>query len=174
MSLEPAIKQLFGPLPVAQYKAFLARYRDEYVDLNTTPTPLFESVTEVLTALKQEQHVIAVATGKARRGLDRVWQETAMHDVFASSRCADESESKPHPKMLYELMTELQFLPQQTVMVGDSVHDMRMAKAAGVTAIGVDFGVHDSNRLTAAGADIVISKLQQLPPFIKQLTDTRQ
>ena len=166
LSLEPAIERLFGVLPSAQYDAFLARYRDEYVDLNVTPTPLFPTALAVLEELKRRQHIIAVATGKARKGLDRVWREVAMSDFFDASRCADETRGKPHPQMLHELMAQLQFEPHQTVMVGDSEHDMRMAKAAGTYAIGVDFGVHDATRLTAAGADVVISDLNQLPTLI--------
>lgn len=166
LSLEPAIERLFGVLPREEYDAFLARYRDEYVDLNTTPTPLFPAAIAVLDELKQRQHRLAVATGKARKGLDRVWKEVAMSDYFHASRCADETRGKPHPQMLHELMTELQFAPQQTLMIGDSEHDMRMAKAAGTYAIGVDFGVHDAARLTAAGADVVISDLRQLTELI--------
>ncbi|WP_241970597.1 HAD family hydrolase [Idiomarina aquatica] len=166
LSLEPAIELLFGRLPTAQHQQFLARYRDEYVDLNTTPTPLFDDAIEVIEQLRQRQYGVAVATGKARRGLDRVWLETQVGHLFDGSRCADESKGKPDPQMLHELMTELGYLPQQTVMVGDSVHDIKMAKAAGVRAIGVDFGVHDAQRLKAAGADHVISRLSELPNII--------
>lgn len=168
LSLEPAIGILFGELSQSQFDAFMARYRDEYVDLNTTPTPLFEHALPMINQLREQQFVLAVATGKARRGLDRVWQESQVGHLFHASRCADESQGKPHPAMLHELMDELQFTPEQTLMLGDSVHDIGMAKAAGVAAFGVDFGVHDKARLQAAGAEQVISCLSDLPEAIKR------
>ncbi|RUO77625.1 HAD-IA family hydrolase [Idiomarina seosinensis] len=169
LSLEPAIEQLFGTLPAAQHQLFLERYRDEYIELNTTPTPLFRDALVTIEKLRTEQHYLAVATGKARRGLDRVWAELEIADLFHGSRCADETKGKPDPEMLYQLMSELDFSPQQTLMVGDSVHDMRMAKAAGVKAIGVTFGVHNEPLLRQAGADHVIRQLHQLPDLIKGL-----
>lgn len=167
LSLEPALVRLFGQLPDDQKSQFLARYRDEYVDLNTTPTPLFSDAIDTLDALRSSGHGVAVATGKARRGLDRVWQETRVGHLFHGSRCADETCGKPDPEMLHQLMQEFQVSERDTIMVGDSVHDMQMARAAGVHAIGVDFGVHDADRLKAAGAVHVISQLQQLPALIK-------
>lgn len=171
LSLEPAIERLFGVLPMPQHHAFLQRYRDEYVDLNRTPTPLFPSAEAVITELKAQQHMLAVATGKARRGLDRVWQEVAIGRLFDASRCADETHGKPNPQMLYELMDQLSFKAEHTMMVGDSEHDVKMAKAAGVFAVGVDFGVHDHRRLEAAGADVVISDLLQLPAIVTKHID---
>ena len=167
LSLEPAIEQLFGVLPEPQHQLFLERYRDEYIELNTTPTPLFSDALGTIERLRIEQHYLAVATGKARRGLDRVWGELGVADLFHGSRCADETKGKPDPEMLHQLMSELGFSPQQTLMVGDSIHDMRMAKAAGVRAIGVTFGVHNESLLRQAGADDVIQQLQQLPDRIK-------
>ena len=171
LSLEPAIERLFGRLPRAQYDRFLSRYRDEYVEFNTTPTPMFDNAEAVIQLLKQQQHAVAVATGKARRGLDRVWAEVNIGPLFNASRCADETQGKPNPQMLHELMEELGYLPNQTIMVGDSVHDIRMATNAGVKAIGVDFGVHDRGRLLDAGADHVVSNLDQLPLLITALTE---
>lgn len=167
LSLEPAMNQLFGVLPDPQRQLFLERYRDEYVELNTTPTPLFSDALGTIDQLRVEQHCLAVATGKARRGLDRVWGELGVAELFHGSRCADETKGKPDPEMLYQLMSELGFKPQQTMMVGDSIHDMRMAKAAGVRAIGVTFGAHNEPLLRQAGADHIIHQLQQLPDLLK-------
>ncbi|MGM0481202.1 MAG: HAD family hydrolase [Pseudomonadota bacterium] len=167
LSLEPALERLFGQLPTATLSQFLARYRDEYVDLNATPTPLFADAIATLHTLHDTGHGVAVATGKARRGLDRVWQETNVGHLFHASRCADETCGKPDPEMLHQLMDEFQVSADNTIMVGDSIHDMQMAKAAGVHAVGVDFGAHDGVKLKAAGADHVISQLQQLPELIR-------
>lgn len=162
LSLEPAIERLFGVLNSTQMNGFLARYRDEYVDLNTTPSPLFHDARAVLSRLSDEGYRLAVATGKARRGLRRVWAESDTEHYFDASRCASETKGKPDPQMLYEIMSELETQPEHTIMVGDSVHDMKMAVAAGVEAVGVSFGVHDAERLRKAGATIVVDSLSEL------------
>lgn len=162
LSLEPAIEKLFGVLNATQMNNFLTQYRDEYVDLNTTPSPLFHDAKAVLSQLSSAGYRLAVATGKARRGLKRVWTESDTEHYFDTSRCASETKGKPDPQMLYEIMSELKTQPEHTVMVGDSVHDMKMAVAAGVQAIGVSFGVHDAERLREAGATIVVDSLSEL------------
>ncbi|RUO73048.1 HAD-IA family hydrolase [Idiomarina ramblicola] len=162
LSLEPAIEKLFGMLNPKQLDSFLARYRDEYVDLNPTPSPLFHDAKAILSALTDSGFQLAVATGKARRGLQRVWSESETEHYFAASRCASETLGKPDPQMLYEIMNELKTHPEQTVMVGDSVHDIKMAVAAGVHPVGVSFGVHDAERLREAGASIVVDSLSEL------------
>ncbi|MAA61910.1 HAD-IA family hydrolase [Idiomarina loihiensis] len=162
LSLEPAIEKLFGVLNAAQLNSFLTQYRDEYVDLNTTPSPLFHDAKAVLSQLSHAGYRLAVATGKARRGLQRVWAESETEHYFDTSRCASETKGKPDPQMLYEIMNELKTQPEHTLMVGDSVHDMKMAVAAGVQAIGVSFGVHDAERLREAGATIVVDSLSEL------------
>ncbi|MDV6315055.1 HAD-IA family hydrolase [Idiomarina sp. HP20-50] len=162
LSLEPAIGKLFGSLPSTQMDSFLIRYRDEYVDLNPTPSPLFHDAKATLSLLTEANCQLAVATGKARRGLQRVWLESDTEHYFAASRCASEAPGKPDPQMLYDIMSELEAQPEQTIMVGDSVHDIKMAVAAGVRPIGVSFGVHDAKRLSEAGAIMVVDSLSEL------------
>lgn len=162
LSLEPAIEKLFGMLNPKQLDSFLVQYRDEYIDLNPTPSPLFHDAKAVLSQLTDSGFELAVATGKARRGLQRVWSESETEHYFATSRCASEALGKPDPQMLYEIMNELKVQSEQTVMVGDSVHDMKMAVAAGVLPVGVSFGVHDADRLREAGAILVVDSLTEL------------
>ncbi|MGM0428998.1 MAG: HAD-IA family hydrolase [Pseudomonadota bacterium] len=162
LSLEPAIEKLFGVLNPVELESFLVQYRDEYVDLNPTPSPLFNDAKGVLSQLTHSGFQLAVATGKARRGLKRVWSESETEHYFATSRCASETLGKPDPQMLYEIMDELKAHPEQTVMVGDSVHDMKMAVAAGVHPVGVSFGVHNAERLREAGAALVVDSLTEL------------
>ncbi len=145
-----------------QLDGFLVQYRDEYVDLNPTPSPLFDDAKAVLSQLTHSGFQLAVATGKARRGLQRVWSESKTEHYFATSRCASETLGKPDPQMLYEIMNELEAHPEQTIMVGDSVHDMKMASAADVLPVGVSFGVHDADRLREAGAILVVDSLTEL------------
>ncbi|MGQ4275962.1 HAD-IA family hydrolase [Pseudidiomarina sp. E22-M8] len=166
LSLEPAIERLFGTLDSERYSQFLARYRDQYVEFDPTPTPLFAGVREMLGDLRAQGYQLAVATGKARRGLQRVWQETDMAHYFDVSRCADESISKPDPRMLYELLEETQCSLDKALMIGDSIHDLRMAQAAGMDRVGVDFGVHSAQQLTAYAPLAVLSSWQQFPALL--------
>ncbi|RUO60363.1 HAD-IIIA family hydrolase [Pseudidiomarina insulisalsae] len=166
LSLEPAIERLFGRLTSDQHAAFLAQYRDQYVDLDPTPTPLFPGVETMLHNLREQGYLLAIATGKARRGLDRVLTETALQDVFHFTRCADESISKPHPQMLHELMAAAQCSADETLMIGDSVHDLKMARAAKVDALGVDFGTHEALLLQQHQPLAVLSSWQQLNDYL--------
>ena len=168
LSLEPAIGRLFGKLPAPQYEQFLETYRAQYVELDTTPTPLFAGVREMLNELSAQGYQLAVATGKARRGLDRVLQESELTDLFTITRCADESRSKPDPHMLHEIMTHTGVAQSATLMIGDSMHDLRMAQAAGVDALGVDFGAHSAELLLTCEPRAVLSDWSQLDSFLQQ------
>ncbi|EKE86943.1 HAD-IIIA family hydrolase [Idiomarina xiamenensis] len=162
LSLAPAYERLFGQQAAPLYDQFLVHYRDEYVDNNVTPSPLFDDTLLTLQQLQQRGHQLAVATGKARRGLDRVWQETAIGHLFVSSRCADESQSKPHPQMLHDILQETGVEAQRAVMVGDSIYDMQMAANAGMDCIGVSFGVHDKARLSEHQPIAVLDRLSDI------------
>lgn len=168
LSLEPAIGQLFGQLSAPQYAQFLAKYRSQYVELDTTPTPLFTGVRTMLDELRAQGYQLAVATGKARRGLDRVLQESGLEDVFRITRCADESRSKPDPQMLHEIMAHTGVEQRSTLMIGDSIHDLRMARAAGVDALGVDFGAHSAELLLTCEPQGILSDWSQLATFLQQ------
>ena len=169
ISLEPAIERLFGRLDADTHQSFLAVYRDEYVERNQTPSPLFAGALTLLQQLQQDALKLAVATGKARRGLDRVLLETQTGGFFAATRCSDESEGKPSPRMLHELMTELEVDAHETVLIGDSIHDMQMASNAGVKAVGVSFGTHARERLIEHGPVTVIDDLMGLPTVLKRI-----
>ncbi|WKE67397.1 HAD-IA family hydrolase [Gallaecimonas kandeliae] len=156
LSLMPAFDALFPGLDEAGRDAVLAVYRDQYVELDPTPTPLFPGVEAMLATLKTSGRQLAVATGKARAGLTRVFAETGLEPFFITSRSADEAHSKPHPDMLEQILSETGVAAHQALMIGDSELDMKMARAAGVRALGVGFGVHDETRLKAAGAEAVL------------------
>jgi phosphoglycolate phosphatase len=162
ISLLPAIDRLFGRLDEVQMAQFMQIYRQQYVHDDPTPSPLFDGAHDMLTSLRARGFRLAVATGKARHGLERVWHETQSGHYFDFSRCADESESKPSPKMLLELTEQAGVAVQQALMIGDSIHDMRMAKAANMAAIGVSFGAHDAAQLRHSGALAIIDQLEQL------------
>jgi phosphoglycolate phosphatase len=127
-------------------QAFIAAYRSHYF-VPGAAQPLFPGAIETLDRLHSQGYLMAVATGKSRRGLDHSLTETGLGGFFHSTRCADETQSKPHPQMLEEIIHDLGVLPEQSIMVGDTEYDMEMAQNAGSAAIAVTYGVHHHERL---------------------------
>lgn len=142
LSLGPAMDILFPAASVAVREALAEQYKYAYLHLDETPTPFFAGAELLFQTLKTRGYQLAVATGKARRGLDRIWAETGTAHYFAASRCADEAESKPHPLMLQQLLQQMDLTATQAVMIGDSKYDLQMAQAIGMPRIGVTHGVH--------------------------------
>ncbi len=164
LSMDEALNVLHPEACTMTREKMIAVYRQHYLQLNQTPSPVFFGVEELLTTLKESGHQLAVATGKARAGLNRVLNETGFMDYFHSSRCADEAKSKPDPQMLHELLAQLNIAPERAVMVGDSIHDLNMANNAGVDAIGVSYGAHNETTLQQANPIAVVdSPLAMLP-----------
>jgi len=110
---------------------------------------------------------LAVATGKSRKGLDRALATTGLGRCFTASRCADETSPKPHPAMLLELMEELDARPPEVLMVGDTSHDMEMARAAGVDAVAMSYGAHPEDALRACGPAGCFASVAELASWLK-------
>jgi phosphoglycolate phosphatase len=125
---------LYARILQSYRKHWLGSYRDEPV--------LFEGVAGMLRELAGEGYLLAVATGKGRRGLDHDLAQTGLTGVFHATRTVDEAFSKPHPKMLLDILDELGVRPGRAVMVGDTVYDLEMARSAGTAAVGVCSGSH--------------------------------
>ncbi|HJV68486.1 HAD-IA family hydrolase [Ideonella sp.] len=142
LGLRDALEYAVPGLPPERYSELGASYRRHYLASQHALT-LFSGTLEMLHALKARHHFLAVATGKTRRGLDDVLALTELRGVFDGSRTADETFSKPHPRMLQELMAEFGIEPERTLMVGDTTHDLQMAANAGTACVGVSFGAHD-------------------------------
>lgn len=148
LGLNEAVATLFPKLDPADFDPLLDRYR-YYFQAQDKEIPLFNGVPETLAELHEAGFLLAVATGKSRRGLDRVLEHTGIGHYFHGSRCADECFSKPHPCMLLELMDELGVEAKRTLMIGDTSHDLLMASNAGVPAVGVSYGAHPRDGLLA-------------------------
>ena len=144
MGLIDALAHAAPELPPERYREMADRYRHHYFGAQHEIV-IFDGTLEMLTALKDRKHLLAVATGKSRRGLDDVLRTSALKGMFDATRTADETASKPDPRMLLELMDELQVDPQRTLMIGDTTHDLQLAANAGVARIGVSYGAHDHN-----------------------------
>jgi phosphoglycolate phosphatase len=141
LGLHEALRYALPELEPDRHMELADRYRHHYL-AQDHELPLFEGATELVRNLSAEGYLLAVATGKSRKGLDRAFATSGLRDYFHASRCADECHSKPHPQMLEELMVELGVSPGLTLMIGDTTHDLEMARNAGVGALAVAYGAH--------------------------------
>lgn len=166
LSLPEATRILFPNNNAEQTELLRLAYKKQYTELDVTPTPLFENATVLFDKLLSQNKLLAVATGKGRDGLERVWQASDTKSYFHASRCAKECLSKPHPEMLEQILSELAILPHQAVMIGDTVYDMEMAKNANIDRIGVTFGVHDRKTLEQFNAKAIVDSLFELESLL--------
>ena len=148
LSLLEAMRAVMPHATANDHLNMVERYRYHYL-LNNHDLPLFEGVLEMLHDLKAQGYFLAVATGKARVGLNRALHSVNLLSMFDATRCADETFSKPHPAMLYEITRELGQDMQRTLMIGDTSHDLQMAKNAGAASIAVEYGAHDTATLAS-------------------------
>jgi len=166
LSLPIALNILFPKNNDKQNEAMLAQYKFQYVEGDDTPTPLFENALNLLAALKNNDKLLAVATGKGRQGLQRVFNITDTEKYFHASRCAGEVLSKPDPDMLLSLLDELAVFPEHALMIGDTSHDMQMAQSAGVDRIGITLGVHNREILNQYKPKAVVDSLAELQKLL--------
>lgn len=165
LGLTDALAYVLPELPEADYPRVLERFRVHFLrrDAGTT---LFPGAADMIRELRDKGFMLAVATGKSRRGLDRALQATGLSECFDATRCADEGFSKPHPGMLEAVMDRLTTLPAATVMIGDTTHDLEMAKAAGVAAVAVTYGAHEHMALSACKPLAMVDELQGLRSWL--------
>lgn len=149
LGLIDAMEYLFPSVAPDQYGRVADRYRHHYV-AGEAVVKLFEGVETGLARLRDKGHRLAVATGKSRRGLDHALAETGLGSYFDATRCGDEGFPKPHPDMLEYLFGELDVEPAVAVMVGDTTHDLEMARAARADSVAVAYGAHAPATLRAA------------------------
>ena len=154
------------PQAIAQLYPQLEQFRDTYaarfVAADAAPSQLFPGALELIHALRERGHWVAVATGKSRRGLDRVLGELGLADCFHATRCADETASKPDPRMLHEIVAELGAEPGRAVMIGDTEYDLEMAARARIRSIGVSHGVHSRERLARHAPARIVDALPEI------------
>jgi phosphoglycolate phosphatase len=146
MGLMQALAHAAPDVPPSKYPMLGERYKFHYAQSMDDIT-LFGGVLELLAGLKQRNHLLAVATGKSRRGLDDALQAVELKGLFHASRTADQTAGKPDPLMLHELMAELNVPPERTLMIGDTTHDLLMAQNAGCASVGVSYGAHEPSSL---------------------------
>ena len=165
LNLIEGLAQLAPNAPPVTLEALSHDFKACFSDLHRQPgftEPLYAGAAELLDRLKGEGWRIAMATGKSRRGVNSIMAMHGWVDLFDSTHCGDESPGKPHPAMVLEAMAALDAPPGCTIMIGDTAHDIRMAKAAGVRAVGVTWGFHTRNELEAAQADVLCDTFEAL------------
>jgi phosphoglycolate phosphatase len=148
LGLHDALQHAVPGLPPERYPELGRRYRHHYL-ARQHELVLFEGALEMLQSLKDSHHLLAVATGKNRHGLDEALAHSQLHGMFDATRTADETASKPDPRMLHELMAEFGIAPERTLMIGDTTHDLLMAVNAGTPRVAVSYGAHDREAFDA-------------------------
>lgn len=166
LGLREALVSLIPGQTDEQYQALTDHYRVHF--FTDDPCEPFEGAESVLQSLQDQGYLLAVATGKGRRGLDRVLTHTGFERFFCTTRCADETCSKPDPQMLHEIMEIMDVAPHRTLMIGDTEYDLRMALAAGTPSLGVDYGVHERGRLLSCDPLACLTSIEELPDWLAQ------
>ena len=161
LSLESALYHVAPDLKAEDLPTFVERYKHHFFQRDLE-MPLFDGVPVLLNTLREQRVKLAVATGKGRLGLDRVLATSRLEGYFEVTRCADESHGKPHPGMLYDIMSTLQLDPENVLMVGDTTHDVQMAHNAGVDSIAVSYGAHDVSTLKAATPTALVHSVAEM------------
>lgn len=166
LGLADAMRHAAPDLPPERYQAMVDRYRFHYLGADHRLT-LFEGIPELLAELQSAGHILAIATGKSRLGLERALDHSGLRALFQASRCADECHSKPHPQMLEELLDELAVAGERALMIGDTTHDLQMARNAGVAALAVAYGAHPVAALDAMQPLACVQELAELAAWLR-------
>jgi phosphoglycolate phosphatase len=168
LGLRDALAVAVPSLPPARAAEFSARYRYHYLAAEDT-LALFAGAEALLATLKGEGLQLAVATGKNTAGLQRALAFTGLATYFSATRCADQTAPKPHPAMLEELCEELDTPATRTLMVGDTTHDLEMARAAGTASVAVASGAHPRDQLERCSPLAVLDSVRDLHPWMRQV-----
>jgi len=166
LGLHDALRHAVPGLPPERIPEFVERYREHFRASEHT-MDLFAGMRELLELLPR-QKILGIATGKSRRGLDRSLEATGLKPYFRASRCADETHPKPHPAMLRELMDELDVPARGALMIGDTSHDLEMARAAGVDALAVTYGAHAEEGLRSCQPRACVASVAELSQWLNQ------
>jgi phosphoglycolate phosphatase len=165
MGLLEAIHHAVPSIAREQIPAFIERYRVHYLRRDVA-LRVFEGIPELLRGLDAAGVPLAVATGKSRVGLNRALVQTGLGPRFIATRCADEGAPKPDPWMLRDLGEVLQVTPDRMVMIGDTTHDVGMAKAAGAASVAVLYGAHEPQALSDSRPDVLVGSVPELARWL--------
>ena len=176
LSLEVAVARLAPDLAMDQHLRMVGWYKEAYIALRSKTgaaqsSPLYDGAREVLDTLNAIPDVLlGVATGKSRRGLDKLLDAHDLRRFFVTQQVSDHHPSKPHPSMILTALSETGVEARDAVMVGDTSFDMQMAQAAGVAGVGVSWGYHGVDALRDARC--IIDDFAQLPAVLETMWET--
>jgi len=162
LGLHEAVNLLYPESSHDFHVALADHYRRHFLHEDQTASSMFAGAREMLASLHQSGHLLAVATGKGRAGLDKSLDESQCQSIFHATRCADETQSKPHPQMVLEIMDEMGVPAEQALMIGDTEYDLQMAVNAGMPSLAVSHGVHEEHRLLQFGPLDCVSGIPEL------------
>jgi phosphoglycolate phosphatase len=166
LGLPEAIRTLYPDITANDLIDFRQHYADSYMAMDVEPSRLFDGVRESLEAFRAEGYRMAVATGKARRGLDRVLKAHGWLEYFDATRAADETASKPDPLMLNEIMEHCGVQPEKALMVGDASFDLQMARNAGMDSVAVGYGAQALDSLLQFEPRLAINHFSELRTWL--------
>ena len=172
LSLLEAMQSLMPEAESELHQAMADHYKHAFQRMRArglVDEPLYDGVSDLIDTLEAEGWLLGVATGKSDRGLELCLGHHKLHARFVTLQTADRHPSKPHPSMIEQAMADAGAGPETTIMIGDTSYDMAMARAAGVTAIGVTWGYHEAEELKAAGADFIAQHPGEIPMFARAL-----
>ncbi len=169
LNLPQAIRQLLPDRDAALHAAATEAYKSAFRaarEAGELSEPLFDGIAPLLDRLRGAGWKLGVATGKSDRGLEHCLAMHGLSSYFSTLQTADRHPSKPHPAMLEAALAEVMAQPEDTVMIGDTIYDIHMARAAGVRAIGVAWGYHQADELIEAGAEVVAQTPEDLAKWL--------
>lgn len=167
LGLHDSMRHLLPSLAEKDYQPFLDQFRHYFLQRDNE-TPLFLGIENLLGELESNGHWLAVATGKSRAGLRRSFEQTGLEKCFHTTRCADESHPKPNPTMLFDVMNTLGIDKSNTLMIGDTSHDLLMAENAGVAAVAVSYGAHAGDELRSLNPLACVDSVAELRTWLTQ------
>jgi phosphoglycolate phosphatase len=165
LGLADAMRTVAPGLPVHRHSELAAHYRDHYL-AREDDIPLFPGAAELLEELDASAYLLGVATGKTRAGLNRVLAKNGLATRFHATRCADEGLPKPHPDMLLHLMERLAVAPEETLMIGDTTHDLELARNAGAAGLAVAYGAHEPEGLARLSPLATVHSIAELREWL--------
>ncbi|WP_419913441.1 HAD-IA family hydrolase [Hoeflea sp.] len=170
LTLDVAMSRLLGCKIDEMIHRMVANYKRHSIMMRETETcdePFYDGIWDLLQTLsKRDDILLGVVTGKSRRGLDNLLEKHGLAKSMISTRTADECPSKPNPAMVLECCSDAGMDPAETIVIGDAIYDIQMARNAGAMAVGVSWGYADAGQLHDAGAHHVVSQPAELMPII--------
>ena len=166
MGLRETIEELWPECDALSLDRIRESYRRHWHETFRDRPILYPGVAEMLRGLSEAGYLLAVATGKSRRGLDHALAQTRLEGIFHATRTVDEAPSKPHPKMLLDILEDLGARPDEALVIGDTTYDLGMAQNAGARAVGILSGTHTREDLEGAGAAACLAVVTDVPAWL--------